>query len=122
MTTVNGPNRIPLPGDRNVLLKRLADIVVRLYGETPDFVDHPEDAQAWYNRGYANGVIAALDRHGCVAVLEGRVNPDPPDVAEPYRVFDWGKAYVHGVEKGFSEAQDVLSGPEFPTDSGGVDH
>lgn len=113
---------MPLPGDRNVLLARLAGIVERLYGETPDFVDHPEDAQAWYNRGYANGVIAALERHGCAEVLDGRVDRDAADVAEPYRVFDWGQAYAHGAEKGFGEAQEVLAGLDFPPESGAVGH
>ncbi len=116
------PNRIPLPGESNQLVDRLVGIVERLYRETPDFVDRPEDAQAWYNRGYANGVIGALERAGRRQALSGRVDCDPDDVAEPYQVFAWGQAYAHGFQKGFDEAHEVLLTAGVGSSTGSAGH
>ena len=46
------------------VIDRLVGLVDKLYAETHDYLDNPSDAQLWYNRGYANGVVAYFNKNG----------------------------------------------------------
>jgi hypothetical protein len=82
---------------------RLTRLLRDLYADTNGFLDRSDDAQSWYDRGYANGLAAALVELGEGARLDGCVVLDPPEVAVEQRVLPWGKAYAHGFEKGHDE-------------------
>jgi hypothetical protein len=89
------------------IVKRLIQLVGELYAETEGFLDQTSDAQLWYNRGYANGVAAALRELGHGPALAEAYELDPPDVAAVHALLPWGKAYTHGFEMGRRETFDV---------------
>jgi hypothetical protein len=90
------------------ILRQLLDLLVRLYDETDGFADNPGDAQLWYNRGYANGMVRALTELGQREAVEQRISPDAEDVIAGHEVMPWGKAYRHGADTGFRETFEVL--------------
>ena len=90
------------------ILNQLLDLVVRLYDETAGFADNPGDAQLWYNRGYANGMVKALGELGQGAQVAARVTADAADVIAGHEVMAWGKAYQHGLETGYRETFEIL--------------
>lgn len=90
------------------VIDTLVGLVERLYYETEGYADNPSDAQLWYNRGYANGVIAFLRARGD----EGKLNGIQPDAADLYKsdlIMAWHKAYHHGVEMGEKESGEVFT-------------
>ena len=92
------------------ILQRLLRLIERLYGETAEFEQHSEDSQLWYNRGYANGMLAALDQLGYGESIrkQSTLIPDPDDRVADQGMLPWGQAWRHGVEVGHKETLDVL--------------
>jgi hypothetical protein len=92
------------------LLTQLIDLVDRLRDETEGFLEDPGDQQLWYNRGYANGMILALQRMGQTAHLGDR-RPDDPRALGGQLAMAWGKAYQHGEEVGSKETHEITGIP-----------
>lgn len=90
------------------MLVRLLGLVERLYGESAGFLERPEDEQLWYNRGYANGIIAALTELGYGADVQARVAGDAVDCIAGHEALSWGRAYQHGCEMGDKETREVI--------------
>jgi hypothetical protein len=96
----------PLPGD---LVDQLLALVERLREETADCFEHPGEQQPWYDRGYANGIVQALQTLG-----EPRARglaPDDPVLVEGSLGLPWGKAYRHGEEVGHRETYEIAGIP-----------
>lgn len=91
------------------IVQQLIGLTVRLYEESHGFLDSPDDQQLWYNRGYANGIVKALDGAGYDCRLRELVDPDPEDMIEGQEIMPWGRAYAHGLEVGERECKEVLS-------------
>ncbi len=89
------------------VVKTLAELIERLYNETDGYIDNPADAQVWYNRGYANGLVAYFRANGLDQQLPS-LNLDAADVHEKDHVMEWFKAYHHGFEMGEREAGEVF--------------
>jgi len=103
------------------LLSTLIDLIQRLYGETEGFDEHPEEHQIWYNRGYANGMVRALDELGYRARIEEELRPDTGDPLQGAAHLPWGKAYQHGLEMGDKETREVIGSLADPgRDPGGT--
>ena len=88
------------------LLARLCMLARRLREENADFVDHHEDGQRWYNRGYANGMIRGLQQ------LLGEqtpcdLKPDDEALLQGHEVMAWGRAYLHGEQVGQKETYEI---------------
>lgn len=92
------------------ILNRLLQLIERLYAETAEFQQHSDDAQLWYNRGYANGMLEGLDQLGYRDLMQSqlRITPDPGDVIADQAMLPWGQAYQHGFEMGSKETHEVL--------------
>lgn len=90
------------------MVTQLIELVAQLYADTEGFLEREDDAQLWYNRGYANGMVKVLDEQGYNCRLRESVDPDPEEIVEPQRLMPWGKAYLHGVEMGSGECSEVL--------------
>lgn len=88
------------------LLTQLLDLVDRLRDDSADFLDAPGDQQLWYNRGYANGMVLALQRLGQGARLAGR-RPDDAAQLAAHLALPWGRAYRHGETRGSDETFDI---------------
>jgi len=88
------------------VLDKLADLVLRLYGETEGYIDNPADAQLWYNRGYANGVVAYLRSRDALGRVQG-LALDDIEIHKDDHVMEWFKAYHHGFEMGERESAEV---------------
>lgn len=84
---------------------QLLALVDRLRVESADFVGQPGDAQLWYTRGYANGMLKALVELGDTE-LGGRVPDDEVQLAA-HQVMAWGKAYRHGEQIGHRETFEI---------------
>ncbi|MBU1192574.1 MAG: hypothetical protein KKA36_06595 [Gammaproteobacteria bacterium] len=97
------------PSSAEVRLERLLALIERLQAETEGFFEQPEQEQLWYNRGYANGMIGAMDALGYAALLSGRAQADAPDLLAGCELLSWGRAYLHGQEVGERETYEVLS-------------
>jgi len=93
---------------RDELLASLAELVRGLYEETHGFLERTDELQAWYNRGYANGVIEVLREREPEVDLGALGAPDLGDVIAGHEWLPWGRAYRHGLEKGRGEALEVL--------------
>jgi len=91
------------------IVDKLLNLAERLYGETAAYLDDQSDSQLWYNRGYANGMLAALRSAGYADKLEARLVCDPEDLHKEDRFMSWSKAYHHGFEMGEKETREVLS-------------
>lgn len=90
------------------VINKLSDLVERLYLETEGYIENPSDAQLWYNRGYANGVVAFFRNNGFEDKLP-EIALDAPGVHEKERVMEWQKAYHHGFEMGERESAEVYA-------------
>jgi hypothetical protein len=90
------------------VLPRLLELICDLYDDSQGFLDRTDELQLWYNRGYANGVIRALDCMGYARHVCGALEPDPEDVIAGQDLLPWGKAYHHGREMGEKEAFEVM--------------
>ncbi|VAW62490.1 hypothetical protein MNBD_GAMMA11-1684 [hydrothermal vent metagenome] len=87
-------------------IKKLTDLVGRLYVETEGYADNPSDAQLWYNRGYANGIAAYFFKNNFADKLN-HLTLDAPDVYKNEKIMQWHKAYHHGFEMGERESGEV---------------
>jgi hypothetical protein len=92
------------------VLPQLLELITDLYEESDAFPEETGDAQLWYNRGYANGVIDGLTQLGYREQVAKVVTPDTDDVIAGHELLPWGKAYSHGLEKGRQETFEVLEG------------
>lgn len=88
------------------VIDKLAGLVERLYNETADYSENPSDAQLWYNRGYANGVVAYFIKNGFSEKLSN-LTLDATDIYQGEQVMEWHKAYHHGFEMGERESGEV---------------
>jgi len=88
------------------VIDKLVGLVERLYIESADYIDNPSDAQIWYNRGYANGVVTYLLAQGFADKL-GYLTLDAPGLHDNERIMEWQKAYHHGFEMGERESAEV---------------
>ena len=95
-----------MPEPSPELLRKLCALVRRLREESADFIEHHEDGQRWYNRGYANGMLRALRD------LLGEETPcgeglDDPALLAGHEVMAWGRAYRHGERVGEQETHEI---------------
>jgi len=97
-----------LPGRLRSVLEQLINVVTELHNESSDFLNQADDQQQWYNRGYANGVVHALDELGYAEYLDEKLNRDPADILQGHELMPWGKAYQHGFEMGDKETREVI--------------
>jgi len=88
------------------VLEQLVGLVERLYAETEEYIDNPSDAQLWYNRGYANGVVAYFRNNGYAEKLS-HLTLDAVDLYKGEQIMEWHKAYHHGFEMGERESGEV---------------
>ena len=88
------------------VLEQLVGLVERLYAETEEYIDNPSDAQLWYNRGYANGVVAYFRNNGFSEKLS-HLTLDAVDLHKCEQIMEWHKAYHHGFEMGERESGEV---------------
>lgn len=100
---------ITLPDE---LLSQLIDLINRLRSQAPDFLQHPDRQQDWYNRGYANGMVSGLRELLATSQTDG-LDPDDPAQLDAHRGTPWLKAYRHGEETGRRETLEI-SGAENP--------
>ncbi|RMG56532.1 MAG: hypothetical protein D6717_06495 [Gammaproteobacteria bacterium] len=99
-----------LPGRHRALLDELLAIAERLYAESEGFLERPDDAQLWYNRGYAYGILRALDALGYAPYFGDRMQRvDAEDIISGHELMPWGKAWQHGLEMGEKETREVLA-------------
>jgi hypothetical protein len=96
------------------VLVKLIELLGGLYGETQGFLDAPDDAQLWYNRGYANGMVQALRELGHGDALPADLALDADGAAwdriAQQALTPWGRAHAHGLELGREETYEVLEG------------
>jgi hypothetical protein len=90
------------------LLAELLALLARLTEETEGYLDRQDDPQLWYNRGYANGMAAALRQLGHGERIDQTVSADPYEVARDQDHLPWGKAYEHGHAMGTKETFEVM--------------
>jgi hypothetical protein len=90
------------------LLTQLLRLLAELTTESEGYLDREDDSQLWYNRGYANGMAAALTALGHGEAVARTVEPDPYDLARDRKHLPWGKAYEHGRGMGERETYEVL--------------
>jgi len=88
------------------VIDKLTGLVERLYNETEEYLDNPSDAQLWYNRGYANGMVAYFRKNGFIEKLS-HLNLEAEDVHKNECIMEWHKAYHHGFEMGERESSEV---------------
>lgn len=89
------------------LIDRLLELARELTHDSEGYLDRQDDPQLWYNRGYANGMAAALRALGYEARVDAALEPDVYDPARDQAHLPWGKAYEHGREMGLSETYEV---------------
>ncbi len=90
------------------LINRLLELARELVDGSEDYLDRQDDPQLWYNRGYANGMVAALHALGYSEQVDAlKMGPDGYDAARDQAHLPWGKAYEHGREMGISETYEI---------------
>jgi len=92
----------------DAVLSQLLTLVCDLYEDTEGFLERRDDAQLWYNRGYANGMVNALNALGYGPQVQTVIEPDAPALVADQALLPWGKAYAHGYQKGWRETQEVM--------------
>ncbi|MFZ0791818.1 MAG: hypothetical protein WAM94_19570 [Chromatiaceae bacterium] len=94
------------------VLPRLIALLRELYSETGGFLDRQDEAQLWYDRGYADGMAAAIRELGHGGSLPGDLDYDldsvTRDLIAQQSLTPWGRAYAHGAEMGHDETYQVL--------------
>jgi len=88
------------------VIDKLAKLVERLYQESESYAENPSDAQLWYNRGYANGIVAFIRAEGYADKIN-YLNVDAADLYHGQQIMEWHKAYHHGFEVGLHESKEV---------------
>ncbi|MBK5930039.1 hypothetical protein [Halochromatium salexigens] len=89
------------------LIERLLELARELTHDSEGYLDRQDDPQVWYNRGYANGMAAALRALGHGALVDAALTSDVYDTARDQAHLPWGKAYEHGREMGLSETYEI---------------
>jgi hypothetical protein len=96
----------------NPILIQLLQLLRDLYGETRGFLDRPDDAQLWYNRGYADGMIQAMRDLGYGSELPPEllleIDGETGGLVAQQALTPWGRAHAHGLEIGRRETFEVL--------------
>lgn len=92
----------------NTLLYQLLQLVNELRAQTEGYEQRQDDAQQWYDRGYADGIIQTLYARGYRDKLRELGGPDTPAVASVSAHLPWGEAYHHGLQMGERETCEVL--------------
>jgi hypothetical protein len=92
------------------ILPQLLALIGELYEDTVGFTERTDDAQLWYNRGYANGMVEVLGELGFRRQVESLIDPDADNVIAGHELLPWGKAYAHGREMGHRETREVMGG------------
>lgn len=90
------------------LIARLLELIQELAADSDGYLERQDDSQLWYNRGYANGMAAALRQLGHAEPLDAAVAPDDYDATREQAHLPWGKAYEHGREMGVKETYEVM--------------
>jgi len=90
------------------ILPQLLELICDLYDGSQGLLERTDDAQLWYNRGYANGVIHALVLLGYARHVAAALEPDPRDLVEGHEALPWGKAYRHGWDMGQKETFEIM--------------
>lgn len=100
----------PIPTNRPApeAVAPLLDLLAELTNDSAGYLTQPDAGQQWYNRGYANGIAAALRTLGYAEAVAATVAPDPYDGHRDQAALPWGRAYEHGREKGMAETFEVL--------------
>ena len=88
------------------VIEQLTELVEKLYQESESYADNPSDVQLWYNRGYANGIVALLNAQGYADKIN-HLNLDAANLYNGEQVMEWHKAYHHGFDMGLRESQEV---------------
>ena len=88
------------------LIEQLLLLIDSLREESAGFLDAPGDQQSWYNRGYANGMLTALQRLGQSHHLGDRRVDDVESIGDQLAM-PWGKAYRHGESTGSRETHEI---------------
>ena len=101
------------PDSDQDLIEQLFALLVDLTEGTDGYLDRQDDPQLWYNRGYANGMAAALRELGHGERVVQAIESDPYEFARDQDHLPWGKAYEHGREMGAKETRDVLPPSSF---------
>jgi hypothetical protein len=99
--------------DSHPLLTELLDLLRELTEENDDFRSQQDDAQLWYNQGYARGMARALRELGAhqqVAEIFG--NRDDTASGGTATLLPWEKALAHGYRMGYQETHDIWQ--QFP--------
>lgn len=99
------------PEPTDPLLDDLFALLAELTAESADYRAREDDAQRWYNRGYANGMAAALRVLGHGERVAATIDSDPYDAARDQAALPWGRAYEHGRATGERETFEVLGPP-----------
>lgn len=89
------------------LIERLLELARELTHDSEGYLERQDDPQLWYNRGYANGMAAALRALGHGTRVDATLELDVYDAARDQTHLPWGKAYEHGREKGLEETYEV---------------
>lgn len=96
----------------NPILIQLLQLLRDLHGETQGFIDRPDDAQLWYNRGYADGMAQAIRELGYGSALPPEllleIDGETRDLIAQQALTPWGRAHAHGLEMGRRETFEVL--------------
>lgn len=88
------------------LLDQLCSLVQQLRDESVGFHESHADAQLWYDRGYANGMLRGLQRLLAQQSPCGQVLDDE-SLLQGHEVMAWGKAYRHGERVGEQETYEI---------------
>ena len=88
------------------VIDTLIGLVEQLYQESDGYAQNPADAQLWYNRGYANGMVSFLQTRGHADKIK-HLNLDAQDLYTDEQIMEWHKAYHHGFEMGLNESKEI---------------
>lgn len=97
---------------RDEILTELVRLLRDIYSQTEGFLDLQDDAQRWYDRGYANGMVVAIRELGHESALPADLvldlDGDTPNLIAQQSLMPWGRAYAHGADMGHKETLEVL--------------
>lgn len=96
------------PTPEHPLLDELLELLGELAEENNDVHSHQDDAQRWYNQGYARGMAAALSELGAgeqVAAVFGSLSAEPG--SNQAALLPWEKALAHGFRMGYQETHEI---------------
>ncbi|MGU9977224.1 MAG: hypothetical protein ACNYNY_00810 [Candidatus Oxydemutatoraceae bacterium WSBS_2016_MAG_OTU14] len=90
------------------LVEKMSTLLHKLDEESAAWLDEPENHQLWYDRGYADGIAKALQELGWAEQSKQYAIVSEKEFAQ-HRWMPWGKAYLHGNEKGYEETYEILA-------------